>query len=493
MHIMLRSHIFCLVCTLISSCSSISTSLEILSLKEGERMELQNGNWVLIKPEPPKPPSPFELEVQKELVHDVLVGHACNNKYSFEIKITGTEGDLNKETYALAGTLTVSSQTHQQFKTELRSSLHSMQAGYGSVTFYAAYSGGRQPTLGEAETSILYALRMDLARDANGKGWEGTIEGDNFPACVDLTLISTQGRNTSIFPGPNYPYYPSGKGGYNEYEYDAAWRKPPKYGVVPTRTPISSVIQVYWTKKFFDWTKKSAALHNEQNYATGRIYEKLGKTLPESYPLALQVYLVAAKRLDDVRVYYALSRMYAAGLGTNVDVSESKKWLDQAQAAYLPANDVCISSEVLKMFELQWNEIEQRNQVMNVFGNLFLGTDNDIGQIVIGRIEADELINLQQPFVCKAAIQRIDASFDLGEPDYYIATGPSGETYYYDNSLAKVSSDLLSSFSNALSRRPYSDRIKIYPAKDGQFVMEERLNGKTEHIIFTPHHSGIKK
>ena len=57
----------------------------------GTVMELQNGKWVVKKPEPPKPPSAFELEVQKKLVDDVLVGHACNNKYSFEIKITGMD------------------------------------------------------------------------------------------------------------------------------------------------------------------------------------------------------------------------------------------------------------------------------------------------------------------------------------------------------------------------------------------------------------------
>lgn len=499
----------CFFTSAVSACSFTSTFRALTGHEYGSKSELINGKWVAVKP---REPDNFDLEVEKTLVGDVLIGHACENKFTFEIKVLATNGDYagNKAYYdsgselnaatngvlfrwahsqdasysphlnqrQLMAVLTVKSQTNQQFKTELVANLANLRQGDGLMTFYAYNipARGRQITVEEAKADLSRALRLDIIKDAKGVGWEGTIEGENFPACLDLTLKSNQGRNTSKVMTPNFPYV-------DEKAIRNAVELRPKSGVV--WIAIHPQIQIYWTKKYFDWTKQSAALHIEPDYDTGRKYEEIGKTLPESYPLALQTYLVAAKRLDDVRVYSALARMYSSGLGTNVDARESKKWQDLQNAAYRQANDVCISPEVLNTFKLEWIEIERRNAAMNFLMDSALGTDSDLGRIVIGKIYATNLINLKKPFKCEAIIQRVGMRIDLGEPDYYIGTEKDGSEFYYDNSIAKAGSAFFSSFFEQLSRRPYSDHIKIYPTNDGRYEMNEKINGQMQNILFS--------
>ena len=114
-----------------------------------------------------------------------------------------------------------------------------------------------------------------------------------------------------------------------------------------------------------------------------------------------------------------------------------------------------------------------------------MGTDSDIGRIIIGKVYATNLINLKKPFKCGAEIQRVDAHIDLGEPDYYIGREKDGSEYYYDNSIAKAGSAFVSSFFDQLSRRPYSDHINIYPTNDGRYQMQEKINGETQLITFS--------
>lgn len=499
----------CFFTLAVSACSFTSTFQSLTGHAYGSKSELINGKWVDVKP---REPDNFDLEVEKTLVGDVLVGQACKNKFTFEIKVLATNGDYvgNKAYYdsgieqnsmtkghlfswahaqdtisvpslrqdQVMAVLTVKSEASQQFKTELVANLDKLRRGNGLMTYYAynVSARGRQITVEEAKADQSRALRLDIMKDANGIGWEGTIEGENFPACTDLTLKSKQGRNTGKFAPPHYPYF-------DENALQTEAKNKPKYGVV--WLAVNPEIQTYWTKKFFEETKKSTALQHEQNYDTGRIYEKIGKILPESYTFALQTYLNAAKRQDDVRVFSALARMYGAGLGTNKDANESKKWLDMVHVAYRQANDVCISPEVLRTFKIEWDEIERRNAGLNYLVNSALGTESELGRIVIGKIEADDLINLKKPFKCSALIQRVDAHVDLGEPDYYVGTDGYGNQFYYDNSLAKAVSGSLSSFFDQLSRRPFSDEIKIYPTNDGRYEINEKINGKQQRIVFS--------
>ena len=68
----------CFFTLAVSACSFASTFQSLTGHAYGSKSELINGKWVDVKP---REPDNFDLEVEKTLVGDVLVGQACKNKF----------------------------------------------------------------------------------------------------------------------------------------------------------------------------------------------------------------------------------------------------------------------------------------------------------------------------------------------------------------------------------------------------------------------------
>lgn len=284
-----------------------------------------------------------------------------------------------------------------------------------------------------------FLVKMDIARDANGQGWVGVIEGDGFEECHDIVLASDTGATTSILPPITanralqralFQYYPS------------------------------TIARLYWLKVGIKQRR------DENSFDIARVYEKLGQHSPENFPLALQYYLDAANKTGDARAQSALGRMYSEGVGATKNSAEAQKWQRLASITTRAAAEMCASKKTIAAIGSIMKDEHQKLKTMEMFGAMITGIHSDTGNIRLVKVSADNVISLDKPFVCNVVGKRIDPTVDAsGIPDFiYGGTDVNRVDYYYDNRLDKVAKTAIASIVENIAKHfPYIDSFRMEP------------------------------
>lgn len=404
--------------------------------------------------------SPEQLALQS-MPPDTLIGKACNNNFNFEIKIT--EGKAKNFRFILGATLTGNSQSNLQFQTLLSGELSNNILRFNA---YTAPSKSQKISSLQDDSGLSRNLRMFLIKDSKEIGWEGTIEGDNFSVCDDLTLTSTTGKYASMFPS---------EGKLKEQDFSFVLEEERGYltddmfgsgkSNVLRKKFNGPIVRLYWLKRMLAFDE--AYLHH-----IGKAYEELGQTTPENYSLALQAYHNSAEKFDSLGSYEALSRMYSLGLGTKADPIKSKKLSEYVQSEINTATGACLSPEVIEKFKSKWQKINGKNRSLGGLSNLVTGSNSDMGELVITKIAAGNLSSLNKPFLCVASIQRINIHTDMGVPDYKLTMDSSGRIFAYDNSINKLASTFASAaLDNLLSKIIHTDTIPLHPLGNDRYII----------------------
>lgn len=467
----------CISIITVSACSTTSLFEAMTGINlngPGKKYEvLPNGQLVEIKP---RQPDSSDLFVEKNLIGDVLTGTACQNKYNFVMKIIATNSDyvgndayyrrdyslnreLNGDLYnwahayirdsvppkELMAVMTVKTQTEQPLSTKLVANLNYIRQGQGMMNLYGyvVLPPGKRITVDEAKQDLLRAIRLDIVKDTKGAGWEGTISGENFPTCLDLTLKSTQGRTTTVFAEATYPY---------KYVNTTNWGHiyVPKYGVLVNK--VDPEVQIFWTKKHI-------AKHPEDNFLLGNMYNEFAKSNPSYFQKTEETLLIAAEINHDFRAYRSLAQLYEEGHLNDPDHSKAKLWHTRFVEAYRPANQICSDPRVRKAFADELNN-NRGEQIRELIANHRTHQGDQILEIF-----AAYFTGLDHSFECTAVIKRNVEHRDVSlfdEDDY--PTDPLAGMFdiaYQMSNLRRE--DFL--------KKPYTTFIKVYPQGNGNYAL----------------------
>lgn len=235
-----------------------------------------------------------------------------------------------------------------------------------------------------APTPPPIALKMDIGRDADGRGWVGVIE-TGFNDCHQIVLASEEGSTTSELP----PI--TGEVAFNEAR--------PRGFAWPGKIP-----QMYWLDIAANQGNTDAHL------ALGQIYEEQGQQTPQDYQRALQYYRAAANK-GNAPAQAALSRMYAKGWGTQRDTKESQRWVKLAESQYLQASKVCAAPKMIKEIDRLMKETRNDPAVQTLTAvSLLVGQMSvDLGTFKIMAVTPEKFSSIDRPFQCTATASRSGA------------------------------------------------------------------------------------
>lgn len=423
--------------------------------------------------------SPEQLALQS-IPPDILIGKACNNNFNFEIKIP--KGMANDFRFILQATLTGNLQFNLKFQTLLRGEFFNNILKFNA---YTTSSKSQKISSLQDDAGLSRNLRMYLIKDSKEKGWEGTIEGDKFSACDDLTLTSTTGKYANMFPS---------YGELKEQDFSFVLEKErgplidDMFGFgksnVSRKYFNGPIVRLYWLKRMltFDETYLSHI---------GKAYEELGETEPENYSLALQAYHNSAEKFDNLGSYEALSRMYSLGLGTKADPIKSKKLSEYVQSEISAATGACLSPEVIQKFKSKWQKIDKNNRTLAPLSSIVTGSNSDMGELVITKITAGNLSSLNESFLCVASIQRINTQTDMGVPDYKLAKDSDGRIFAYDNSINKLASTFTSAaLDHLISKTIHQDTIPLHPLGNDRYIIDGE---RSENSFVNPYKRNLVK
>lgn len=135
------------------------------------------------------------------------------------------------------------------------------------------------------------SLELDIARDVDGRGWAGVVEGDGFNDCHEIVLVSEEGLTTSELP------FITGEIAFQRARLRNFARP-------------SMVLQKYW----LNIAAKQGKVDSIS--ALGQINEGQGRPAPPDYQRATQIYRSVAKK-ENAPAPSGPSRMHAKGLKTS--------------------------------------------------------------------------------------------------------------------------------------------------------------------------------
>lgn len=292
------------------------------------------------------------------------------------------------------------------------------------------------------------ALKMDIARDADGRGWVGVIEGDGFGACHEVVFASDTGVTTSELPPITSEL--------------AIQRAQPKNYTTP-----SASTQLYWLNV--------AAKQGNANalYFLGKFYEERGRSAPQNYQSALKYYRDVVNKGDDARAQSALGRMYAEGLGTPTNLAEAKRWRNLADKTNSAAAKVCASPKTIDAIYQILKSAKQKEQFMAIGVALLTGIHFDSGNIKLNKVETDEVISLDKAFFCKVEGKRINPRGDASSvPDAYELTDQYGNRSVTSNAFDKTTKSAIASVAENLAKDlPYRDTFRMEPQGNHQYIL----------------------
>lgn len=283
------------------------------------------------------------------------------------------------------------------------------------------------------------SLKMDIGRDADGRGWVGVIER-GFNDCHDIVLVSEEGSTTSELPPIT-----------GQVAFDTAR---PRGFAWP-----GEISQMYW----LDIAANQG--NTDAHFALGQIYEELGKRAPQDYRRAFQHYRAAADK-GNAPAQSALSRVYVNGWGTSRDVKESQHWKKLAESQYGRASKVCVAPKMVK--EINQLMKEQREdpalKTAQVLTLVLVQTVVNPGTYQITEITLEKLSSIDLPFQCSVTAKRIGMSMTNFTPSFeYAGTDEYGNRQYRDQRLDKLAKEKFTDMANELAKQDFTQSFNIEP------------------------------
>ncbi len=284
-----------------------------------------------------------------------------------------------------------------------------------------------------AAKAELVPFTVELARDNDGKGWRGTIDGTAFQDC-EAVLVSDHGLTTEKLP-------------------------PITAQMILNKARSRGDLNVYW----LNLAAKDA---REQDYfSLAQLYERQGARSPEHYVRAFEFYKAINDRREDARVQAALSRMYANGLGTSPNRPEAERLNALATETHKKALAVCESPETIALLSQMAERARRKGIFLELIASWFTGMEIDtLATRVIKRMVGN-VISIDQPFSCEIWARRIDPHINASlTPDYYYGYDQYGNYYEEDNAFEKLLKSAVGAAAQRLAQvRPVFTRVTVEP------------------------------
>ena len=338
-----------------------------------------------------KKPTVLESVKQKNVVlrlkGDALSGSACGGKLSLKINIDDVFFNNPNQPDApllfIRGSLNMAQPPGPDLVLPL---LGAISRKNGAMNLF---------TPKDSSTHEYRQLAFSLFRDDRGKGWQGMVEGAAPNGCDDVRLISNKGRDTNDFP---------------VMTGDDAFLL-----ANPRMAPGLTMYTPFWLK-----TAESRG-SIDATYYLGQWHEYQGQKSPQDYAIARQYYLAAANKYDDARAEAALGRMYAKGLGVAVDETQANTWNTKSRKTRQAMAKACASPKLQEA-------IKRYSRGSNNWNQKMMQAGIDVGDISLSRVTAEQVISLNEPFIClaKGGIENPKFTMGVDECDVIIETDRYG-------------------------------------------------------------------
>ncbi len=284
-----------------------------------------------------------------------------------------------------------------------------------------------------AAKAELVPFIVELARDNDGKGWRGTIDGTAFQDC-EAALVSDHGLNTEKLP------------------------------------PITSQMILKKARSQGDlnsyWLNLAARDAREQDFFfLAQLYERHGVDSPENYVRAFDYYKTINDKKEDARVQSALSRMYANGLGTPLNIPEAARLNALATETHKKALAVCKSPETIALISEMAERARRKGKLFELIASWATGMEIDTLTTRVIKRMVGNVISIDQPFSCEIWARRIDPRINASlTPDYYRGYDQYGNYYEEDNGFEKGLKDAVGAAVQKLAQlTPVFTRVTVEP------------------------------
>lgn len=292
-------------------------------------------------------------------------------------------------------------------------------------------------------------ISIDVARDKEGKGWEGLILSEGFKNCDRIIFSNDSGITTNELP----PI--TGK--------LATQRARPRFYSAP-----SLAFQLYWLNIAANQGYGDALFY------LGQIYDRQGEKSPTDYQHALQYYRSSADA-GDQRAQRALAKMYANGNGTAINLVEAKKWRNKADSVLSKAAKICSSPKTLTAFEDINRQERERTQFAAIVGMMATGMTLNPGDIRVTEIVVDDVASIDSSFTCTVYGERVGANIDASSvPDiqYYAVDGNNNYISLGNNSGDKVAANTIANIAKSFAERSFKRTIEIQPLGNTSYKLK---------------------
>lgn len=201
--------------------------------------------------------------------------------------------------------------------------------------------------------------------------------------------------------------------------------------------PCSTMYSQYWQEIAEAYGKINAY------YYLGQLYEYQAQHSPQGYKIARKNYLTGANKYDDAKAQAALARMYAKGLGVPIDVDQANKWRTQALKTRQAAAKACASPKLETAINRYSKNLYNLSKKM--------GQADDVGEISISRVTAEQVISLNEPFIClaKGGLNYANVKKGTDECGSKIVTDRYGNQTEEEDCTAATISSIYSSLVNS--------------------------------------------
>lgn len=289
-----------------------------------------------------------------------------------------------------------------------------------------------------AAEAALVSFKLDMARNMDGSGWAGIMEGADFDGC-EIALVSEGGIRTDKLPSVTGQV--------------ALERAHHHYYTKP------SPLQVYW----LDMASKDAK--EEDFFDFGVYYDRQGERSPAYYSRASHYYQILVERNGDARAQGQLARLYESGLGIPKNLEKAQQLYRLAGETRKKALNICTSAPIKNFADRVMKRSQQTGKGAEVLMGIVTGIRVDAMNLRLIAIEPEDVASVDKPFVCTFISKRIDPKVDAElVPDGHYFEGPYGEVRYVDNSLDKAGKMAVASFVQEMAKAvPVISRFRIIP------------------------------
>lgn len=289
----------------------------------------------------------------------------------------------------------------------------------------------------------IISLAMDIARDAEGKGWIGSFDGEEFDDCHEIMLVSKNGKTTGELPLVSS----------NLALNMILLQNPDKKGGINAR-------KLYWLKV------AEQKGHIDAPFRIVQLLEEQAKESPQLYQQVLQDYQSVAENTGDQRAQTALANMYAEGRGTQENPAEAKKWRDLANITLSKAARVCASPKMIPAIYAINQKLRKEAQFAAIIGTMLTGVTMMPGTIRVTEVVAEDVVSMDRPFTCKVYGENIGDVIDASTvPDikYFFSDGYGNLTDLGDNSGDKKMKTHIANLGKTMANRPFDANFRIEP------------------------------